>query len=312
VRGINILNLLKMRNRNNSGQFSYKFSKEEFIREVERIHGIQIEVVGRYKNLISPVLIKDKYGLIQLKTARQLLKSPPSIKSAINKTEYFMAQLKECQPEIYDFIKPLSEYKSAKEKMIFDTMYGPVSTSPDTLLAGHIPTIRSAVNRKEYFKNQLLFLYGDKYDFEVSTSDRHGGKSILICPIHGKVEVDNDYIFMGNGCYKCNNSIAPDLFYLVKLKNETQEFYKLGISGYDKNKKVKRFKQYESLGYSVEVLKIKEFKTPLECREYETKLKRIIKPFLIIPEVWDNKTSTECFDLNIEKFINSYINDDIV
>jgi hypothetical protein len=125
-----------------------KFSKEEFIQEVERIHGIQIEVVGRYKNLVSPILIKDKYGLIQVKTARQLLKSPPSIKSAVNKTEYFMAQLKELQPKIYDFIKPLSEYKNAREKMIFDTIYGPVSSTPDSLIAGHIPNIRSAINRK--------------------------------------------------------------------------------------------------------------------------------------------------------------------
>jgi hypothetical protein len=311
VRGINILNLLKMRNRNNSGQFSDKFSKEEFIQEVERIYGMQIEVVGRYKNLTSPVLIKDKYGLIELKTARQVLTNPPSIKSAVNKTEYFMAQLKEKQPEIFDFIKPLSEYKSAKEKMIFDTMYGPVSTTPDALISGHIPTIRSAVNRKEYFRNQLLFLYDGAYDFKVTTSSRHGGKSILICPIHGEVEVDNDYIFQGKGCYKCN--ISPsDIFYLIKLKNEHQEFYKLGISAYDKNGEVKRFKQYKSLGYSIKVLKIKEFEKPIECREYETKLKKIIKPFLINPKIWENKTSTECFDLDIEKFINSYINDDIV
>jgi hypothetical protein len=156
-----------------------------------------------------------------------------------------------------------------------------------------------------------LFLYDNKYDFKVSTSDRHGGKSILICPIHGEVEVDNDYIFTGNGCYRCNNTPST-VFYLIKLKNEFQEFYKLGISGYDKNKRIKRFSQYKSLGYSIEVLNIKEFETPLECREYESKLKKIIKPFLITPKIWKNETSTECFDLNIEKFINSYINDDIV
>jgi hypothetical protein len=301
-----------MVNREKSGKFSNKLSKEEFIQEVDRIHGVQIEVVGRYKNLISPVLVKDKYGLIQVNTARQLLNSAPNIKSAVNKTEYFMEVLKERQPEIHSEIKPLSEYKSAKEKMIFDTMYGPVSISPDALLTGHMPTIRSAVNRKEYFRNQLIFLYDGKYDFKVTTSNRHGGKSILICPEHGEVEVDNDWIFMGNGCYECNNCSPSNIFYLVKLKNDIQEFYKLGISGYDKDKNIKRFRQYKALGYEVEVLKIKEFNEPIKCREYEAKLKKIIKPFLIIPTIWEYATSTECFNLDIQGFINSYINDDIV
>lgn len=63
---------------------------------------------------------------------------------------------------------------------------GLVSVNPDNLIHGHIPTIRVAVNRKEYFKNQLLFLYDNKYDFEIDSIDRHKGRVTLICPIHGK------------------------------------------------------------------------------------------------------------------------------
>lgn len=288
-----------------------KFTKEEFNKEVDRLYNGEVEVLGHFKGIAKPILIKDKYGILEYKQARQVLNNKPSISSALNKTEYFMNMLKDVHPEIYFLIKPLSEYKSMKEKMIFKTQYGEVSISPDSLLHGHLPNIRSAVNRKDYFKNQLMFLYDGKYDFEVTTSDRHGGKSKLICPIHGEVIVDNDWIMQGNGCYKCNQT-SSNIFYLIKLSNDIESFYKLGIS-YLKDGVIRRYKDYEKLGYTISEIKTIHFDEALKCREFETKLKKIIKPYLITPENWDYETSTECFKTDLlDIFINSYINNDIV
>ena len=47
-----------------------------------------------------PILCEDKYGVMQIKTARQLIKFRPGIKAALNKTEYFMNQLRELYPKI--------------------------------------------------------------------------------------------------------------------------------------------------------------------------------------------------------------------
>lgn len=288
-----------------------KFTKQEFIQEVDRLYNKQVEVLGHFKGISKPILIKDKYGILEYLQARQVLINKPSISSALNKTEYFMNMLKEKQPHIHEQIKPLSEYTKMKDKMIFKNQFGEVSISPDSLIAGHAPNIKSAIDRKKYFKNMLLFLYDDKYDFKVSTSDRNGGKSILICPEHGEVLIDNDYIFQGKGCYKCNIK-QSDVFYLIELKNSEESFYKLGIT-FEQDGKPRRYNDYEKLGYSIREIKKIKFEDVFKCRELETALKRIIKPYLINPKNWPNETSTECFKTDLlEVFINSYINNDIV
>ena len=88
--------------------------------------------------------------------------------SALNKTEYFMNQLRDIYPNIAGELIPQSEYVNAKTKMLFETRFGIVSISPDALLSGHMPNIRSAINRKEYFKNQLIYLYDNKYDYIIN------------------------------------------------------------------------------------------------------------------------------------------------
>jgi hypothetical protein len=182
------------------------FNEDEFKKEVDSLYNREIEVVGRYVSLSKPILVKDRYGIMSLPKASQVLNNKPGIKAALNKTEYFMNQLKEAYPEIAKQIIPASEYEAMKKKMLFNTKYGLISVNPDMLLHGHMPSVRLAVNRKDYMRNQLLEIYDNKYDFEILSTDRHEGKCVLICPIHGRVEIDNDYIFEGCGCIKCNTN----------------------------------------------------------------------------------------------------------
>lgn len=288
------------------------YSEEEFLKKVNEVQNGEIEVIGRFKGTQFPILVKDKYGLLEVKKANNLFKFKPGIAYALNKTDYFMNQLKEKHPEIAEQLTPMSEYEKAKSKMLFNTKFGLVSATPDTLMAGHCPNIRSAIDRKDYFKNQLLYLYENKYDFEITSTDRHKGRVILICPIHGKQSVDSDGIFLGIGCPECNCGwTKSDTFYLVRLYDEFESFYKLGIS-YKKNNTIRRFKDYENLGYSVEVLKIINFDNSLEAKEFELKMKHIIKPYLYTPERWENNTSTECFIPNALNLILEKLNHDIV
>lgn len=84
-----------------------------------------------------------------------VLYARPGIKSALNKTEYFMNVLKEKQQKIAKLVEPVSEYKKAKEKMLFRTQYGVVSINPDSLLSGHEPTVRVAVDRKKIHEKSI-------------------------------------------------------------------------------------------------------------------------------------------------------------
>lgn len=261
-----------------------KYNEVEFKNEVNRIYNGEIEVVGRYKSMSKPILVKDKYGVMSLPKAFQILSNKPGIKASLNPTEYFMNQLRDVYPEIAEEVSPASEYKTMKQKMLFNTKFGLVSISPDALLHGHKPNVRSAVDRKDYMRNQLLYLYNNEYDFIIDSTDRHNGRIRLVCPIHGEVSIDSCHIFSGCGCPKCNECVKKsNYFYLIRLYSEFESFYKLGVT-YLQNGSPRRFKDYNKLGYQIEVLKLIEFKTYEECHDKEVKLKRLIRNYTYCPK----------------------------
>lgn len=289
------------------------YSEEKFKKEVNSLYNGEIEVVGRFKNLTSPILVKDKYGVMSIKQARQVLSNRPKILSALNKTEYFMNMLKEKYPRIAEKITPASEYVKMKDKMLFETKYGLVSISPDALLAGHEPNVRSAVNRKEYMKNQLLILYDYKYDFEILSTDRHKGRINLICPIHGVQSIDSDSIFLGQGCPECNHGWEKsDTLYLIRLFNDNENFYKIGISFRKENGEIRRYSDYKRLGYNVEEIKTITCEDWIQVRELELSLKHLIKDNLYTPKNWEHNNSTECFTNDLLQLILNKLNYDIV
>lgn len=279
-----------------------KYNEEIFKKELYKLYKNDLKLISHFKSIAKPIILQDQFGLIQVSQARQALQGNPGILGALNKTQYFMNLLKFKYPDIAQSLEPQSEYKKMKDKMLFKTKFGIVAITPDALLHGHIPSIRSAVNRKEYFKNQLMYLYDNKYDFEITSTDRHQGKVTLICPIHGKQIIDSDGIFLGVGCPKCNKDIqSSNVFYLIQLFNENESFFKLGISHYKKNGKLSRFSNYKTLGYNIKVIKLITFKDALDCKEFELKLKQLIKPNLYKPKKWTSQVSTETFK---DSFLN--------
>lgn len=280
-----------------------KCNETEFKKLVTELYKGEIEVVGKFIGLSYPILIKDKYGIMLSQKANLILKYRPTINIALNKTEYVMNMLKEKHIEIYNKIKCVEEYKTMKSLTLFETDFGLVKTSFDSLLSGHMPGIQSAVNRKEYFKNQLKLIYGNKYDFKINNTSRHGGKSILICPVHGEVVVDNDYIFMGKGCPKCNNITPSTTFYFIKIKFNNFQCYKIGISYRLSNNQLRRYIDYRKKGYTIEVIKEIDFENNLELKQFELKIKKIIKNNLVTPPNWDSNIATECFSTDLFELV---------
>lgn len=280
-----------------------KYTEESYKKEVESLYNGEFEVVGRYTGLYKPILIQSKFGLLQPKTAKQVLNYEPTINVAVDKASYFYNQLKDKYPEIAKTITPISEYINARTKMLFKHKFGIVTTTPDSLLAGHTVNIRSAVNRKEFFYNQLKYLYqNEDYDFIISSTSRHEGRVTLICPIHGDQSIDSDWIFSGCGCPECNTGWEKSTsLYIVKLTHEIngEKFYKLGVSYITDSGEIRRYRDYRSLGYLVEEIHTSTYENFEECIDTETELKRVIKEFVITPKIWPNKSSTECFKNDI-------------
>lgn len=274
-----------------------KYNEETFKKEVDKLYNNEIEIIGHFKGLERPILVKDKYGVMQVKIAKSILQSRPTIKTALNKTEYFMAQLRELQPKLASQLTPVSEYEALQKKMLFDTKFGIVSVNPENLLHGHVPTIRCAIDRKDYIKKQLNYIYSDDdYEFDITSIDRHVGRITLICKKHGPQHIDSDWIFSGCGCPQCNSGwTKSNVLYIIQLSNNKECFYKLGISYKLQNGDIRRFKEYRKLGFEIKIIRIYEFETYEQCRDKELALKQLIKNDLYIPETWEYNRSTECF-----------------
>ena len=284
-----------------------KYNEKDFQQALFNLYGETVRLVGNYTSLYKSVTLEDKYGIMKVTKAILALRYRPGIKAAIDKTSYFMNQLKESHPSIYKELCPITEYKAMKVKMTFLTKYGAVAVTPDALIHGHIPNVRSAVNKKEYMRNQLLDLYNGKYDFIIDSTDRHVGRIRLICPIHGEVSVDSCHIFSACGCPKCNNTQRKsNCLYVIRLSNQHETFLKLGITYY-KSGQLRRMSDYCKLGYSVEVLVVAEYSSYEECFAHELKLKELIKKNLVTPQVWPNKSSEECFEETILDLVISNI-----
>lgn len=278
-----------------------------FKEEINRLYNNEVLVTSEYRGLNKKVFTTDKYGDCIL-SARSLLQSRPGLKSAINKTAYFMNILKHQQHNIWKDLKVVSEYSGMNKDMLFEDKFGLISVYPVNLITGHKPNIRSAVDQNLYFKNMLKYIYKGKYDFEITNCSRHNGKSILICEKHGRVKIDNDYIFCGSGCPSCSVIKKSDLLYIVKLSSDNESFYKLGISSKDKSDITIRYRSYKSLGYKIEVIKEVLFKTSDNAKYIELELKRLIRNNLYKPLNWEYETSTECFSLNMFDCVFEYVN----
>lgn len=284
-----------------------KYNETEFKNLVAKLYNGEIEIVGKFIGLSYPILIKDRYGVLLSQKASLILQYKPTINIALNKTEYAMNMLKDKQPEIYNKIKCVEDYKSMKNIQLFETQFGLVKTSFDALLSGHMPNIRSAIDRKSYFKNQLNLLYDNKYEFKITNTSRHGGKSILVCPIHGEVLIDNDYIFQGKGCPKCNNITPSTTFYFIKISFKNFSCYKIGISYRTQNGILRRYTDYKKKGYIIDVIKEIEFNDNLALKQFELGIKKIIKNHLITPPNWDADIATECFSTDLFELVLNQI-----
>ncbi len=217
-----------------------------------------------------------------------------------------------------EILKPLDNWSNVLVK----TKYGVCKPSIHHLLNGKIPSIRSALNKQEYFINKAKEIHGDKYDYSITNFKNSLTNIIYICKNHSIISQAPGCHLAGKGCDKCkykilsiknseNNSGGYSLtnwkikaeksknfdsfkVYILKIWNDDGCFYKIGrtfLSVYDRFKSLKQ--------YRYEIVKIIEGEVDY-IYNLENELKTKHKQFKYVPKI-NFHGRHECFTkVNLE------------
>lgn len=237
---------------------------DKFIEELKVIHDNLNYDMTEYTVWKEKVIIGDKYGYCSMFPVSLLEGYKPSIRSALNKTEYWINMVKEVHADLdLDYSKV--EYINNYTKVIIGTKYGDVSVTPSNILNGGKFNILSAVNKTEYWINMAKEAHGDKYDYSKSVYTGNACKVIIICPTHGEFIQSSTTHTFGAQCPKCSNeSLLGGYYkeeaernklkwldksakvYTIRCWNSDEEFYKIGVTTTDiKTRFKKSYMPYE-------------------------------------------------------------------
>lgn len=204
----------------------------------------------------------------------------------------------------------IGSYTGVKNNILIDTKYGECLMIADNLLQGKSYSIKSAVDKTNYFLNQIKEVHGDNYLYTDFVYSRAVIKSKIICKVHGCFEQTPNAHLAGKGCIRCALELTGGhskkdfikasggricTFYIMKLYNDTESFFKIGITS---NLISVRFHSTK-MPYNYEI--IQEIKGEAgEIWDLELKNKRILKNFSYHPLI-PFSGRTECFNniLNI-------------
>lgn len=246
---------------------------EQFLEKLNEVHpNRKWEVIGEYEHNKIPILIKDKYGECLIPPNNLLQRSSPSVKTAVNKTEYTVNKFKEVWGDRYDYSK--FNYTGARNKsIIICRIHGEFLQDANMHLSGRCgcdkcanESISSRVrsNTKEFVEKAIIKYGKDNYSFDNTIYETATSEVIITCKHHGDFRQTPNRFLNGQICSKCsykekttnfhelkrrrNNSI----FYIIECYNNEERFIKLGVT----TRSVKaRFKDDYDMPYNYDILR---------------------------------------------------------
>lgn len=121
---------------------------------------------------------------------------------------------------------------------------------------------------KEQFQSKAKSIHKDKYSYEKFVYVDAKTKGIIICPLHGEFSQSPDsHINAKAGCVEClpqgmfsekyftkrpENKEIPSYLYMIRLYNEEESFYKIGLTTKTTEQRYKYFNL--ECNYKVEIL----------------------------------------------------------
>lgn len=250
---------------------SRKLSHNEFITKLEKINPeifTLIKFKSEYVNNKTKLLLESKYGDVGI-TPNMLYKGvKPCISNAVDPINYLLNFIKINNPSIFFKIINISdEYKGVMKKIKINTIYGEVSLPPDSLLRGGGFDLRSATNPLNYLYNYINYHQPQYTNPPIEfTSEFKGVNNPIEFKILGKKYISTPTALMSGyfsttpslGIFNLKNIEKNKLefinkkciLYKIKLFNENEVFYKVGITTTPISN---RFRQ---IPYNIEIIEL--------------------------------------------------------
>ena len=168
-------------------------------------------------------------------------------------------------------IKVIGQYDGINKKILVEDEYGLLNVIANSLFVS-LPTIQVAVNKTEYWKNKYNIEEVHNYKYDYSKTEYKGAhvKMTIICPEHGEFLQHPFAHVRGHGCWECCkkeikgghgglNLVTAErkkdewenqqaYLYYIKMNSETENFYKIGITTQDLQR---RFRNMTSYSYEI-------------------------------------------------------------
>lgn len=106
-------------------------------------------------------------------------------------------------PDYFNHVELLEKYIDSKTHFKVKDKFGICNIQPSAILKGRYPTILSAVNKSEYFKNKIQYKHNTDLDFSLMKYENANSNLKMICPIHGIFEIGVEALLKNGKCTKC-------------------------------------------------------------------------------------------------------------
>lgn len=302
---------------------NYSSNTEEFIEKATKVHDNRYDYsLVKYINSKTNIdILCKEHGVFKQTPNNHLLgkNCPKCVGGTPHNTEDFIKIANNKFGDLYDY--SLVEYKNNTTKIkIICKEHGVVEVEPKNFLKGRgcnmcFPKLLS--NTDDFIKKSNV-IHSNRYNYSLVDYKNINTLVKIICPVHGEFEQTPSAHLSGKGCKLCNSVGGYNLtlternkniwlndftnLYVFKLKNDNEEFFKIGIAKNIKNR-MNNIKPYDCellYSFNIDRYNASYIEKILHSYFYEYSYKPILK--------FDGYT--ECFyDISIdevENIINSY------
>jgi len=205
---------------------SLSSTTDEFIKKSRKIHGDRYDysLVDYVNSLNNVKIICSVHGEFEQLPPKHLSGSgckycANNIKST---SKEFIKKSHEIYGDKYDYSSV--DYKTTFTNVIISDEFGKCSVRPYAFLKGCGLTIRSAINKTDYFIKKSRKIHSDKYNYSKVDYKTNFTNVTIICPIHGEFEQSpNRHTNQESGCPLC----APERIKKTMIERYGRGFFKI-------------------------------------------------------------------------------------
>lgn len=195
----------------------------------------------RGKNSRKRAIGFTKYGKVDVDITNYNLGHKVTIKSAVNKTNYFQHMLNDIFKDVD--IKVITSYKDNKTTIVVEVEGICHRVLPKNLIKGVVPSIRSATIKSKYLEKEFKKIHGDKYSYPHFSYKGVKHSINITCSKHGDFKQEIKAHLNGCGCPQCGwhnaagnrlthtKGVENAIVYCLKMvEDDGRAFYKIGFT----------------------------------------------------------------------------------